>query len=213
MPAPSASARAPVRQAAHCHGQRPGTGPPVFSGNAAAVWPDRCPSGVVGDSSPIMEAPVFPCHRCCRGDVGSGKTVVAALAINGLHRAGWRCALMAPTEILAETAFPGKPGRLAGTALAPLGKRSAWRWPAPEEEGAAPPMLALVESGEAALVVEHMPSSRTRCSSKNLALAVIDEQHRFGVASGWRFGKASRPRAWSHILLMMSATRSPVPWP
>ena len=86
-------------------------------------------------------------HRLLQGDVGSGKTVVAALAAAVAIDAGWQCALMAPTEILAEQHFR----KLVGW-LAPLGitRRLADRQP--QGQGAHA-MLEQVASGEAALVV------------------------------------------------------------
>jgi ATP-dependent DNA helicase RecG len=66
-----------------------------------------------------------PMHRLLQGDVGSGKTVVAALAAAIAIDAGWQCALMAPTEILAEQHFAKLIGWLEPL-LAPLGKRVAW---------------------------------------------------------------------------------------
>ena len=60
-------------------------------------------------------------HRLLQGDVGSGKTVVAALAAAVVIDAGWQCALMAPTEILAEQHLK----KLVGW-LAPLGITVAW---------------------------------------------------------------------------------------
>ena len=86
-------------------------------------------------------------HRLLQGDVGSGKTVVAALAATICIDAGWQCALMAPTEILAEQHFR----KLIGW-LEPLGITTAWltgNQKAKERREA----LAMVENGEAQLVV------------------------------------------------------------
>jgi ATP-dependent DNA helicase RecG len=66
-----------------------------------------------------------PMHRLLQGDVGSGKTVVAALAAAVAMDGGWQCALMAPTEILAEQHFRKLIGWLEPL-LTPLGKRVAW---------------------------------------------------------------------------------------
>ncbi|RGE45691.1 ATP-dependent DNA helicase RecG [Comamonas testosteroni] len=121
-----------------------------------------------------------PMHRLLQGDVGSGKTVVSALAAVACIEAGWQCALMAPTEILAEQHF----GKMVGwleQILAPLGKKVAWLAGAQKKKERAE-MLALVASGEAALVVGTHAVIQEQVQFKNLALAVIDEQHRFGVA-------------------------------
>jgi ATP-dependent DNA helicase RecG len=118
----------------------------------------------------------IPMHRLLQGDVGSGKTVVAALAAAKCIDAGWQCALMAPTEILAEQHFR----KLIGW-LEPLGITTAWltgSQKAKERREA----LALIASGEAALVVGTHAVIQDKVQFKNLALAIIDEQHRFGVA-------------------------------
>lgn len=65
----------------------------------------------------------IPMHRLLQGDVGSGKTVVAAMSAMVCIAAGWQCALMAPTEILAEQHFAKLVGWLEPL-LAPIGKRS-----------------------------------------------------------------------------------------
>ncbi len=118
----------------------------------------------------------LPMHRLLQGDVGSGKTVVAALAAARCMDAGWQCALMAPTEILAEQHFR----KLIGW-LEPLGIQTAWltgSQKAKERREA----LALIESGAAGLVVGTHAVIQDKVVFKNLALAIIDEQHRFGVA-------------------------------
>jgi ATP-dependent DNA helicase RecG len=86
-------------------------------------------------------------HRLLQGDVGSGKTVVAALAAAVAIDAGWQCALMAPTEILAEQHF-----RKLVQWLEPLGVGVAWLTGSRKGK-ARERMLAQVASGEAQLVV------------------------------------------------------------
>ena len=116
-----------------------------------------------------------PTHRLLQGDVGSGKTVVAALAACIAIDAGWQCALMAPTEILAEQHF-----RKLIAWLEPLGVGVAWL--AGGVQGKArKAMLARVADGSAQLVVGTHAVIQERVEFKRLGLAVIDEQHRFGV--------------------------------
>jgi ATP-dependent DNA helicase RecG len=116
-----------------------------------------------------------PMHRLLQGDVGSGKTVVAALAAAIAIDAGWQCALMAPTEILAEQHLR----KLVGW-LAPLGVRMAWLTGSRKGK-ARTQMLEHVASGEAALVVGTHAVIQEQVVFARLGLAIIDEQHRFGV--------------------------------
>jgi len=117
-----------------------------------------------------------PMHRLLQGDVGSGKTVVAALAAAICIDAGWQCALMAPTEILATQHF----AKLVSW-LEPLGIRVAWL-AGSQKAKERREMLALIASGEAGLVIGTHAVIQDKVQFKNLALAIIDEQHRFGVA-------------------------------
>jgi len=121
-----------------------------------------------------------PMHRLLQGDVGSGKTVVAALAAAQCIDAGWQCALMAPTEILAEQHFRKLIGWLEPV-LTPLGLQVAWLTGS-QKKKERDAMLALVASGQAALVVGTHAVIQDKVQFKALALAIIDEQHRFGVA-------------------------------
>jgi ATP-dependent DNA helicase RecG len=134
----------------------------------------------VGDEIAHDLARPVPMHRLLQGDVGSGKTVVAALAAAIGIDAGWQCALMAPTEILAEQHFAKLIGWLEPL-LAPLGKRVAWLTGSQKKKQRTE-MLALIASGEAALVVGTHAVIQDQVQFQNLALAIIDEQHRFGVA-------------------------------
>ncbi|WP_066267927.1 ATP-dependent DNA helicase RecG [Hydrogenophaga palleronii] len=153
----------------------------------------------------------IPMHRLLQGDVGSGKTVVAALAAAIAIDAGWQCALMAPTEILAEQHFAKLIGWLEPL-LKPLGKRVAWLTGSQKKKQRTE-MLALIASGEAALVVGTHAVIQEQVVFKNLALAIIDEQHRFGVAQRLalrsKVGIAADGTEQEPHLLMMTAT--PIP--
>jgi ATP-dependent DNA helicase RecG len=117
-----------------------------------------------------------PMHRLLQGDVGSGKTVVAALAAAIAIDAGWQCALMAPTEILAEQHF----AKLVQW-LEPLGVQVAWLTGSRKGKQRRL-MVERVASGEAMLVVGTHAVIQDDVQFARLGLAVIDEQHRFGVA-------------------------------
>ena len=148
----------------------------------------------------------IPMHRLLQGDVGSGKTVVAALAAAIAIDNGWQCALMAPTEILAEQHFRKLIGWLEPL-LTPLGKRVAWLTGSQKKKERTE-MLALIASGEAALVVGTHAVIQDQVQFKNLALAIIDEQHRFGVAQRLALREKMHSDTEPHML-MMSAT--PIP--
>ncbi|HEU4458492.1 MAG TPA: ATP-dependent DNA helicase RecG [Methylibium sp.] len=144
-----------------------------------------------------------PMHRLLQGDVGSGKTVVAALAACRAIDAGWQCALMAPTEILAEQHFR----KLVGW-LEPLGIGIAWL--AGSRKGRArQAMLEQAASGAAQLVVGTHAVIEEGVAFARLGLAVIDEQHRFGVAQRLALRGKRAASALEPHLLMMSAT--PIP--
>nr|WP_259373330.1 ATP-dependent DNA helicase RecG [Sphaerotilus natans] len=144
-----------------------------------------------------------PMHRLLQGDVGSGKTVVAALSAAVAIDAGWQCALMAPTEILAEQHF-----RKLLQWLEPLGIGVAWLTGSRKGKARAA-MLERVASGEAALVVGTHAVIQQEVQFARLGLAVIDEQHRFGVAQRLALRRKLAEQALEPHLLMMSAT--PIP--
>ncbi len=147
-----------------------------------------------------------PMHRLLQGDVGSGKTVVAALAAALAIDAGWQCALMAPTEILAEQHFRKLVGWLEPL-LQPLGKRVAWLTGSQKKKQRTD-MLALIASGEAALVVGTHAVIQEQVRFQRLALALIDEQHRFGVAQRLALREKSVDGLEPHLLMM---TATPIP--
>lgn len=153
-----------------------------------------------------------PMHRLVQGDVGSGKTVVAALAALRAVEAGYQAALMAPTEILAEQHFK----KLVDW-LTPLGIRTAWltgRLKASEKRRA----LEEIASGEARIVVGTHALIQETVTFEKLGLAIVDEQHRFGVAQRLALrtngavcepGDAHGANDAKPHLLMLSAT--PIP--
>jgi ATP-dependent DNA helicase RecG len=144
-----------------------------------------------------------PMHRLLQGDVGSGKTVVAALAAAVAIDAGWQCALMAPTEILAEQHF-----RKLVDWLEPLGLRIAWITGSVKGK-ARQKMLDAAASGEAQLVIGTHAVIEDKVAFARLGLAIIDEQHRFGVAQRLALRSKLKSQALEPHLLMMSAT--PIP--
>jgi ATP-dependent DNA helicase RecG len=145
----------------------------------------------------------IPMHRLLQGDVGSGKTVVAALSAAIAMGQGWQCALMAPTEILAEQHF-----RKLITWLEPLGIGMAWLTGSRKGKGRKE-MLERVATGQAKLVVGTHAVIQAEVQFANLGLAIIDEQHRFGVAQRLALRHKLQEQNLEPHLLMMSAT--PIP--
>jgi RecG-like helicase len=146
-----------------------------------------------------------PMHRLLQGDVGSGKTVVAAMAAAQAVGCGKQVALMAPTEILAEQHF-----RKLAQWLEPLGVATAWLTgslsPRAKREAA-----ARVADGSAQLVVGTQALIQEQMDFADLGLVIVDEQHRFGVGQRLalsRKGEAPDGAAVPHQLTM-SAT--PIP--
>ncbi len=144
-----------------------------------------------------------PMHRLLQGDVGAGKTVVAALAAAVAIDAGWQCALMAPTEILAEQHFR----KLVGW-LEPLGLKVAWLTGSVKGK-ARQRMLDAAADGSAQLVIGTHAVIEDKVKFAKLGLAIIDEQHRFGVAQRLALRKKLASMALEPHMLMMSAT--PIP--
>lgn len=116
-----------------------------------------------------------PMMRLVQGDVGSGKTVVAALACLQAAESGYQAAVMAPTEILAEQHLQNF-SRWFG----PLGITVAWL-SGKQKAAQRREMRALLESGEAAVAVGTHALFQDDIQFHRLGLVVVDEQHRFGV--------------------------------
>ena len=151
-----------------------------------------------GEIEHDLEQP-HPMHRLLQGDVGSGKTVVAVLAALRAVENGMQAAVMAPTEILAEQHF-----RKFSEWLQPLGVEIAWLSGSQgRKEGES--ARAAIASGRARVALGTHALFQERVMFPSLALAVVDEQHRFGVSQRL----ALRTKGEDLHQLMMSAT--PIP--
>ncbi len=144
-------------------------------------------------------AQAHPMQRLLQGDVGSGKTVIAALAMLRAAESGHQAALMAPTEILAEQHY-----RKLAAWLAPLGLEVAWlAGSLKKKEKAA--MAQAIASGRVRLAVGTHALIEEGVGFEKLGLAIVDEQHRFGV----RQRLALKEKGQFAHQLTMSAT--PIP--
>ena len=140
-----------------------------------------------------------PMQRLLQGDVGSGKTIVATMAALQAIENGWQAAIMAPTEILAEQHYKKMQGWLA-----PLNIEVAWLSGSQNKKDRAA-SLETIASGAARLVVGTHALFQDQVSFARLGLAIVDEQHRFGVQQRLSLKqKGIQPHQ-----LMMSAT--PIP--
>jgi ATP-dependent DNA helicase RecG len=140
-----------------------------------------------------------PMQRLLQGDVGSGKTVVAALAMLHAVEAGYQAAMMAPTEILAEQHY-----RKLAAWLAPLGLEVAWLTGSLKKRGKEA-VLAGIASGNTPIVIGTHALIEDKVEFARLGLAIVDEQHRFGV----RQRLALKEKGLFAHQLAMSAT--PIP--
>jgi ATP-dependent DNA helicase RecG len=141
-----------------------------------------------------------PMNRLLQGDVGSGKTVVAALAACQAMGRGAQVALMAPTEILAEQHL----GKL-GPWLEGVGFRMGWL-AGSMTASARRTMRARIAAGEVDLVVGTHALIEQSVEFARLGLSIVDEQHRFGVAQ--RLALRTRQGGLAHQLMM---TATPIP--
>jgi ATP-dependent DNA helicase RecG len=132
----------------------------------------------------------FPMQRLLQGDVGSGKTVIAALAAAQAIDSGFQAVLMAPTEILADQHF-----RKIGAWMEPLGINVAWLTGSLKKKEKAESQ-ARIASGQAQLVIGTHALIQDGVQFARLGLVIVDEQHRFGVGQRLALrNKAQNPDA------------------
>ena len=167
---------------------------------------------VLGEISAELAAD-RPMHRLLQGEVGSGKTIVSVLAMLQMVDAGYQCALLAPTEVLAAQharsirgvlgplAMGGQLGGAEGATRVALltGSVSAAQKRQVREE---------IAAGEAGIVIGTHALLQDAVEFSNLGMVVVDEQHRFGVEQRDRL-RAKAPDGQSPHLLVMTAT--PIP--
>ena len=145
-----------------------------------------------------------PMNRLVQGDVGSGKTAVAAGCAWLAVRSGWQCAMMAPTEILAEQHCKTLAAMLAPAGI-PVGRLTGSMKAAEKRK-----VLAALASGELLFVVGTHALLSQGVAFRRLGLVITDEQHRFGVEQRAALAaKAGGETDFSPNVLVMSAT--PIP--
>ena len=180
------------------------TGAPMKKADASPFW-ESLPFSPTGAQRRAVEEILTDMsgetsmNRLLQGDVGSGKTLVAAAAIWACIRAGYQAALLVPTEILAS-----QHAENLNRLLSPFGMRAALLTGG-MKAAARRTTLAAIRDDEADLIVGTHAILSEGVEFARLGLAVVDEQHRFGVRQrGLLAEKAANPH-----LLVMSAT--PIP--
>ncbi|MFT5740767.1 MAG: ATP-dependent DNA helicase RecG, partial [Gammaproteobacteria bacterium] len=143
-----------------------------------------------------------PMTRLVQGDVGSGKTVVAALAALPVADSGFQTALMAPTEILADQHFQNFERWLQPLGLTVVCLKGADKGKKREKK------LELIRSGDAQVVVGTHALFQTSVEFNRLGMIVFDEQHRFGVDQRLALQRKTRDDELPHQLIM---TATPIP--
>ena len=143
-----------------------------------------------------------PMNRLLQGDVGSGKTVVAAAAMVATVAAGAQAALMAPTEILAEQHYKTLSKLLGNLANPPVVQLLTGSTPDKDQ------VYARLASGEVNIVVGTHALIQRGVEFRDLAFLVIDEQHRFGVEQRAALRQKGEGTLRAHVLVM---TATPIP--
>ena len=164
--------------------------------------PTGAQARVVQEIETDLQKPI-PMMRLVQGDVGSGKTLVAALAAVRAIEHGYQVAMMAPTELLAEQHAINFAGWFESMGIQVGWLSGKQKGKAKEAE------LARIASGEAQMVVGTHALFQESVEFKNLALVIIDEQHRFGVHQRLELrAKGAKQGFYPHQLIM---TATPIP--
>jgi ATP-dependent DNA helicase RecG len=156
---------------------------------------------VIGEIAADQRVP-HPMHRLLQGDVGSGKTVVAVAAALRAIECGWQAAIMAPTELLAEQHWSTVQRVAAGLDV------NLWYLTGEASTADRRAVLPRLAAGEPGLVVGTHALIQEDVRFARLGLAVVDEQHRFGVLQRAALSRRSDHGAAPDVLLM---TATPIP--
>ncbi|GMQ85510.1 MAG: ATP-dependent DNA helicase RecG [Acidimicrobiia bacterium] len=205
-------------------------------GDLTTMFVDSLPFELTAGQRAVIDdirsdlASQHPMHRLLQGEVGSGKTVVALTALLVGVEAGYQAAIMAPTEVLADQHYLSTVAAIEDAGLAPAGIDGAAgtanlfeKGDAPEvrvalltanraisnigSEISRPDLLALIAGGDIDLVVGTHSLIQEGVEFARLGVAVVDEQHRFGVHQ--RVELREKARDYDPDLLIMTAT--PIP--
>jgi ATP-dependent DNA helicase RecG len=182
--------------------------PLPLSGERVRAWLDSLPFSLTGDQERALGevdadlCRASPMQRLLMGEVGSGKTVVALYAMLRAIEAGHQAALMAPTETLAEQHFRTLETLLKGES-APAGLLTSATPPARRRQ-----LLDSLAAGEPQLVVGTHALIEETVGFSSLAVAVVDEQHRFGVRQRAALDAKGPAGRLPHVLHM---TATPIP--
>ncbi len=203
------------------HGELSESGPPAPQrpDGLAAQLLGRLPFHLTDGQREVLAvltgalAATRPMNRLLQGEVGSGKTIVAVLAMLQMVDAGYQCALLAPTEVLAaqhcvsirDVLGPlGLKGRLGGVDDATRVTLLTGSMTAAQKKE----VRAEIASGEAGIVVGTHALLQDTLDFHNLGMVVVDEQHRFGVEQRDRLRAKARAGVTPHLLVM---TATPIP--
>ncbi len=204
-------------QRRHALERDPATARPTVEGGLRERFAERLPFVLTAGQKEVADvigadlARTHPMHRLLQGEVGSGKTVVALLAMLQVVDAGGQAALLAPTEVLASQHHRAITGLLGDLAQGGMlgGAEGATRVQLLTGSlGAKARKQALEDaaSGEAGIVVGTHALIQEHVEFSDLGLLVVDEQHRFGVEQ--RSALVDRSEVKPHVLVM---TATPIP--
>ncbi|MHC9296501.1 ATP-dependent DNA helicase RecG [Mycobacterium sp. LTG2003] len=203
------------------YGELSESGPsaPRIDGGLAAAMQSRLPFELTVGQREVLDvisgelASTRPMNRMLQGEVGSGKTIVSVLAMLQMVDAGYQCALLAPTEVLA-----AQHARSVRDVLGPLamagqlgGADNATRVALLTGSMSAPQKREVrgeVASGAAGIVIGTHALLQEAVEFHNLGMVVVDEQHRFGVEQRDALRAKARDGLTPHLLVM---TATPIP--